>query len=120
MGLDTSHDCWRGPYSLFHEWRCELAKAGGLPPLENMVGFSDNISNTEGHIPWDSIPFSPLHLLLNHSDCDGHLRHGDCNKIAKALELLLPKLDPKWHYKTQTFITGLKLAAAKKQNVIFA
>ncbi len=25
MGLDTSHDCWHGPYSQFMRWRTWLA-----------------------------------------------------------------------------------------------
>ena len=39
MGLDTSHDCWHGAYSAFNRWRCAIAKAAGLPPLELMEGF---------------------------------------------------------------------------------
>lgn len=27
MGLDTSHDCWRGAYSAFNRWRRALAEA---------------------------------------------------------------------------------------------
>lgn len=39
MGLDTSHGCWSGAYSAFMRWRCEIAKAAGLPPLQWMEGF---------------------------------------------------------------------------------
>jgi len=38
MGLDTSHDCWSGPYSMFMRWRTWLAKQIGLP-LGLMRGF---------------------------------------------------------------------------------
>lgn len=39
MGLDTTHGCWHGAYSAFMRWRCEIAKAAGLPPLRLMEGF---------------------------------------------------------------------------------
>ena len=39
MGLDTTHDCWHGPYSSFMRWRCEIARAAGFPPLQLMDGY---------------------------------------------------------------------------------
>lgn len=39
MGLDISHGCWHGAYSEFMRWRCEVAKAAGMPPLLLMEGF---------------------------------------------------------------------------------
>ena len=27
MGLDTTHDCWHGPYSMFMRWRTAIAAA---------------------------------------------------------------------------------------------
>ncbi len=38
MGLDTTHDCWHGPYSQFMRWRCWLAAQVGIP-LRLMYGF---------------------------------------------------------------------------------
>ena len=38
MGLDTTHDCWHGPYSSFMRWREEVARAVGVP-LWLMEGF---------------------------------------------------------------------------------
>ncbi len=38
MGLDTTHDCWHGPYSSFNRWRTQLAAEIGLP-LPLMEGF---------------------------------------------------------------------------------
>ena len=41
MGLDTSHDCWHGPYSAFNRWRTAIAKLAGFPPLKIMDGHYD-------------------------------------------------------------------------------
>ena len=38
MGLDTTHGCWNGPYSAFHRFREDLAKAAGIP-LDMMQGY---------------------------------------------------------------------------------
>lgn len=149
MGLDTSHDCWHGAYSAFHRWRKEIASVAGLPPLELMEGFYEPL-NSKGlpslyygietkdktylkdlderlPIKWDCLKPSPLHDLLNHSDCDGEIESEDCGPIADALEELLPKLPAgddgwnigNWRDKTAQFIAGLRLAASKGENVNF-
>ena len=46
MGLDTSHDCWHGPYSQFHRWRHWLAGKIGLP-LGLMQGFVSQVPDAE-------------------------------------------------------------------------
>lgn len=38
MGLDTSHNCWSGPYSAFMRWRIFIAKQVGIP-LSLMEGY---------------------------------------------------------------------------------
>lgn len=116
MGLDTSHDCWHGSYGAFHRWRCEIASAAGLPPLELMEGFyepldshnlptlyhgintrekdENNLTRVDAQLPiaWDCLKPSPLHELLHHSDCDGEIPWESCGKIADSLAELLPKL----------------------------
>ena len=158
MGLDVSHDCWHGAYSAFMRWRCAVAKAAGMPPLQLMEGFyrysditPDEASaavksigyleeNTwarelliafchEGNFPikWESLKPSPLHKLLNHSDCDGEIQAEDCSDIAQALEDILPRLPEgdggghigNWRVKTQSFIDGLRFAASKGEHVTF-
>ncbi len=157
MGLDTSHDCWHGAYSAFHRWRCEIARAAGLPPLELMEGFYCRLL-AEGEWPnggvptlwpgpakgdhrvwplaridkllpisWACLKPSPLHILLNHSDCEGEIAAADCTPIADALEALLANLPDEeggghignWRDTTKRFITGLRLAAQKNENVEF-
>lgn len=122
MGLDTSHDCWHGPYTAFHRWRCWIAREAGLPPLELMDGFSH-----EGKpgIRWDRLKPDPLLGLLNHSDCDGEIRWEDCELIADALDVVLDNSngrspeDRDMIDATKRFIAGLRAAAAARENVEF-
>lgn len=112
MGLDTSHDCWHSSYNSFMSWRRELAKAAGMPELKTMVGFG-------GDTKWESLDPSPLHILLNHSDCEGEIRWQDCNAIATELQKLLPKLTDWYFDVTVQFIAGLHRAAKAQENVDF-
>jgi hypothetical protein len=117
MGLDTTHDCWHGPYSSFGDWRKALAEAAGLPPLDDMEGFG-------GDILWTILKDRPLYLLINHSDCEGTLKASDCAAIADDLETLLPKLSDSGHYgghkkDAERFIAGLRKAAAAGEDVEF-
>lgn len=148
MGLDTTHDCWHGAYSAFMRWRSEIAKLAGMPPLSLMEGFyaagdhDDPIlwarkglgsetafTDVRESLPikWEALRPSALHTLLHHSDCEGDISWKDCGPIADELEKLLPKFPNadagghigNWRDKTQQFIIGLKLAASRKENVVF-
>ena len=109
MGLDTTHDCWHGPYSMFMRWRRAVAQAAGLPPLDLMEGFFTkgghgdpfrdfaracpelaNVFYRSLPIRWEALRPSPLHILLSHSDCDGRIETKDCGPIADALETVIP------------------------------
>jgi hypothetical protein len=86
-----------------------------------LEGFRDRLP-----LRWEALKPDPLHLLLNHSDCDGKLEAKDCAGIADSLERLLPALDGDggghiglWRGKTQTFIDGLRRAAAAGEDVGF-
>lgn len=121
MGLDCSHNAWHGAYSAFMQWRTELAKVAGLPPLELMDGFyapldcgslptlyhgmntqdpafgpdsRPHMANLDDRLPisWDCLKPSPLHELLYHSDCEGEIAADKCVAIADALEELIPLL----------------------------
>lgn len=78
-------------------------------------------------ISWDALKPDVLHVLLNHSDCDGEIEADHCAPLADRLEELLPLLpvtpDPghigDWRIKTQTFIDGLRLAASRNEPVGF-
>jgi len=145
MGLDVSHGCWHGAYSAFTRWRIKLAEVSGMPPLMLMEGFyderaSDLVSRTPTlwtdaphpvlaslPIKWECLKPSPLHILLNHSDCDGEIAASDCGPLADTLAELIPLLPEggsgghiaNWREKTQAFVDGLRLAAAAGESVEF-
>ena len=117
MGLDTSHNCWHGPYSSFMRWRMAVCKAAGLGDLLQYEGFG--LSKTKQFDASD-----PLTILLWHSDCDGEIAYTDCTALARRLEEILPKLDPSGESgrtveHTRQFIAGLLTAAKAKENVDF-
>lgn len=149
MGLDCSHDAWHGAYSAFMRWRTEIARVAGLPPLGLMEGFfspaagygavyldhsaSDlsrgSVRRLHEQLPikWECLKPSPLHELLQHSDCDGEIAADRCGPIADELEMLIPLLpdaeDPghigHWRSKTQQFVDGLRRAAAAGEPLDF-
>ena len=115
MGLDTSYDCWNGPYSSFHAWRVEVARAAGIN-LNSMCGFSYKAEGTK----WEALKPDAIHILLDHSDCDGEIAASDTLKLAERLEELLPLIeDERWVSKTKTFIDGLREAHANNDVVEF-
>ena len=142
MGLTVSHDCFNMGYGYFHQWRKEIAKAAGLPPLELMEGFFVNNDDAVQNpfwiykydpnksilvndilvrlpIKWKCLKKDCLHELLNHSDCDGYLRVGLLKPLADRLEQLLPNIIGEWVGVTEKFIKGLRKAASKRGRVTF-
>lgn len=128
MGLDTSHDCWHGPYGGFSRWRTALARAAGYKVTDEVrLGepqyelpwdmFEDK--NYQGE--WDSPPGDdPLLFLLVHSDCDGVIHPAQGIHIAARLEQLIPLLDDEWTVqKTRQFDDGLRKAAEAGEDVDF-
>lgn len=85
MGLNASHGCWDGGYSAFAHFRRALASLIGID-LDKMAGFG-------GHVPWSFLAPDPLHILLNHSDCDGEIAVEDLLPLADRLDELVPMLE---------------------------
>lgn len=139
MGLDVSHDCWRGAYSAFTRWRNELSTVAGYGVAVPDGGFfelpaidwEDIQSGRHGDTlngDWKQTPSDPLLILLAHYDCEGHILARDCAPLADRLAELLPLLPNEeasghighWHTKTQAFIDGLRMAAERGEVVEFA
>ncbi|MDE2096534.1 MAG: hypothetical protein KGL39_04750 [Patescibacteria group bacterium] len=147
MGLDCSHDAWHGAYSAFMRWRTEIARLIGIP-LELMEGFFEPSQSNQialaklagpnavalmrlitknCPISWESLKPDPLHILLNHSDCDGEISPEDCSKIADRLQEILPLLPSSdagghigsWRDKTLKFIAGCRAAAEANEPLDF-
>lgn len=134
MGLDTSHDCFHGPYSQFMEWRQWLnlyvmrgrADAGdkAAEAIRNMGATNEAIGRAWEERMYDDQSV-PINVLMNHSDCDGEIAASDCGPLADALEALANKYMAvrgtydKYRPTTDRFIAGLRAAAAAGENVRF-
>lgn len=114
MGLDTTHDCWHGPYSSFNRFRhfvAGLARKSfdhdyqGLKP-ENYQGI------------WASTPPEIIDVFLGHSDCDGVIKAEHAAALALKLDELAKVAE--WELKNLArFSAGLKAAAEAGEDVQF-
>lgn len=111
MGLDTTHDCWSGPYSSFNRFREAIAFHLGFR-LRDMEGFG-------GSTRWSTLPPDPLHVLLNHSDCDGTIEVKDLLPLAERLEAIAPSIMSQHAAEALRFARGLREAAVLQQPVEF-
>jgi hypothetical protein len=66
MGLDTSHNCWHGPYSSFNRFRYSLGYQIGIN-LNDYSGYGKTGVKDLTKIEHELMP------LFNHSDCNGIL-----------------------------------------------
>ena len=126
MGLDTTHDCWHGPYSSFKRFRDEVAVAaaehyGYVPVYEGP---------SRVYYGWwdDDHPYSHiLDVFFLHSDCGGWIFPRDAGSLADALDPLIGYLadEPNMHRihssreKLRAFVAGLRSAAEEWQIVGF-
>lgn len=134
MGLDTSHNCWHGPYSAFKRFREAVADAakehrGYEPsydghPFRAFMGwwdFSHDYEREPDHHPYAD----PLDVFFVHSDCDGWIFPGDADVLADNLEPLLgymstDELDWAVHRdRLREFIEGLRSARDNWEPVAF-
>lgn len=114
MGLDTSHNCWHGPYSTFNDFREWLGKLVGIDlyAIESLDEISDN----------------DLYPLFNHSDCDGELSVDESRLIIRGIDSALSRFnqiqtktfsDFYFHEKAIQFRNGLLDAVNNNEIVIF-
>ena len=131
MGLNTSHGCWDGAYSVFMQFRQRLAFAAGIP-LAIMRGFysgGETVADCGRRWPlpvleWESLKPRPLHILLNHSDCEGEIAVADLIPLADDMESVLPLLSDSPEGRdtrddAEKFIAGLRRAAEANEPVDF-
>lgn len=142
MGLDTTHDCWHGPYGSFAKFRERLCDAAGLPTKPSKLGGRyldtdwDNVTQKQVMGHWaDVVPQAketiygpyitdPLLYLLIHSDCEGVLENSYLPALRDRLAELLPRMaEGEWYddprSKTQQFIDGLTRAIDVGEDVKF-
>ena len=86
MGLDTTHNCWHGPYSSFNKFRFQLANRIGIN-LKDYKGYGEATGKDLASIEHDLMP------LFNHSDCDGELNTEEQARIIIGLNDVLESWD---------------------------
>ena len=133
MGLDTSHNCWHGPYSQFMRWRewlnlfvmSERARQGDqrAEAISHLGATREALERAwvEGAYDDQSVP---VNALMNHSDCDGEIAADVCGPLADALEALLNYMPERGIYDekrpaTLRFIRGLRSASEANEPVLF-
>jgi hypothetical protein len=123
MGLDTTHDCWHGPYSAFKDFRDAVAVAAKAE--------FDYVPSYEGHPMraymgwWDEEHnyTEPLDVFFVHSDCEGYIFPNDAQQLIPRLLRLLPRLDggDQWspYQRLAAFVAGLQHAVDEWEIVRF-
>lgn len=112
MGIDFSHCNASWAYSGFMRFRKRVAKSVGFD-LDSMEGFG-------GKTKWSSLKPDPIHALLNHSDCDGHLTVTECKKVAPRLKEILSSWDDDYDKQMGLELaSGMLNAAAEKKPLRF-
>lgn len=118
MGLDTSHNCWHGPYSSFNRFRYSLGKQIGID-LDEYIGYGDKGTKDLASIEHDLMP------LFNHSDCDGELSVEESKRIVNGLNNVLEnfneqiKADYNFKEKIVQFRDGCLDAISKNEVIDF-
>lgn len=135
MGLDTSHDCFHGPYSQFNQWREWL----NLFIMRERGGTGDTTAEEIGHMGATYNAYNtayaqglyadqsvPLNVLMQHSDCDGEIPADVCAALADDLQRIADRFMPErgtydmMRPTTMRFIAGLRDAAANNEPVVFS
>ncbi len=122
MGIDFSHCEAHWAYSGFHRARCKLAAVIGID-LNYMEGFQSAFGAPTDVEPikWDSLKKDPIHKLLHHSDCDGHITAKDCRRIAPRIRELVKEWPDDDYDKIQFLMLadGMDAAAAESKPLKF-
>lgn len=101
MGLETTHDCWRGSATNFGWWRLHVARAAGYAIKEHStvpfftVDLPRDLHTEETSMgDWSKGPpvEDPLIYLLVHSDCEGVIHAEEGRHLAARMEQLVPAL----------------------------
>jgi hypothetical protein len=116
MGLDVTHGCWAGSYSLFKVWRSRLAELAQM----DEVAIDGRVTEKTAQGVWDFEPADVLDVLLLHSDCDGIIPHRFCAPLADRLSGLVVNDNQEWSAaRSEQFIDGLRFAHSDNDDVIF-
>ena len=132
MGLDVSHDAFRGAYSTFNRLRQAVAKAigGSFPSHQDPVKYPDsNVWHYDDEL-FDLNAHPGVRMFLCWSDCDGEHTPEECAVVARDLESIIQKIDEglDWGHLAavggsraalQKFIDGCKRASGASEKLVF-
>ena len=110
MGLDFNHSQASWSYSGFNRFRHDLATLVGID-LDGMDGFG-------GNKLWTSLPPDPIHILLDHSDCEGDISALDCAKCGPRLYELASKLPGEYDRKAARLLACDMIECGKKKRTL--
>jgi len=71
-------------------------------------------------LSWSLFKPNPLIILLNHSDCDGHIALRYLTPLRNRLIQMQPTIPEDWKRANQDFIDGLAQAIAAKEPIHFS
>jgi hypothetical protein len=95
----------------------------GGPLCGSHLGCSlhDWIERHTAELPISWAPFKPdpLHVLLDHSDCDGKIAAKHCALLADRLAGLVKKMPAEWREKTKLAAAGAREASQAKEDIRF-
>ncbi len=112
MGIDFSHCEASWAYSGFHRFRTRLAAQVGLLRFDEIQDTNDK--------RFEIIKNDPIRFLLQHSDCDGDIPPNECKQLAPRLKEMIQSWPDDYDKKQGLeLVTGLELAAKKKQKLKF-
>lgn len=115
MGLDTTHNCWHGPYSKFKRFRDAVAVAA-----RDYYGYEPDfeVHPARAYQGWwdeEHEASNVLDVFFVHSYCDGYIFWQDQKPLADKLLPLVPLLGTEggyndWGKLLLQFILGLNKA----------
>ena len=129
MGLNCTHGFFDGSYGSFTNLKVQVAQAAGYPIRKagGLYGGYDIVDIDYQAYPkdvqyghWDNgNPDDILMVLFMHSDCEGCIHPQQGALLANRLEVLVPLVDEEWQERVEEMVSGLREAAAWRQDIIF-
>ncbi len=131
MGLDTTHNCWHGPYGAFARFRIRIAHAVGETVTDDEraeleLWYRDDFARGIGADGvWDeNEPRDPVYVILCHADNEGTIYHRHTRPLADRLDGIRLNLvnEPSANYfasELLTFANGLRRAHDAVEDVHF-
>jgi hypothetical protein len=125
MGLDVTHNCWRGSYSKFYQFRKEIERVADIKSWESIVLREDDSDNYEYIWDYDVDGVrpregqDPLIALTYHSDCEGYIHRDDAEGLVRRLREIVPDMEEHWRPYAIRFAEGAQQAVESGEDIEF-